>query len=192
MEGIAAIRARVQAIQSQFGTSGAGGVLGGHDASTSAEMPTASTDSFAAALASAQSVDPSVPTSSGKLNKAGVDPTTWARDFLTKAGLPITSENVRAVEAWQQAEGTAATFNPLATTQGGYAGSTNFNSVGVKNFVSYQDGIDANAKVLNNGLYPNIIAALKKGDSALDVALAIKDSPWGSGALVEKIIRGQS
>ncbi|HVJ96503.1 MAG TPA: hypothetical protein VNC41_06705, partial [Acidimicrobiia bacterium] len=61
-----------------------------------------------------------------------------------------------------------------------------------KNFVSYQDGIDANAKVLNNGLYPNIIAAFKKGDSALDVALAIKNSPWGSGALVEKIIRGQS
>lgn len=194
MEGIAAIRARVQAIQSQFGMNGAGGVLGGHDASTSSEAPTASTstDNFAAALANAQGVDPSVPTSSGKLNKAGVDPTTWARDFLTKAGLPITAENVRAVEAWQQAEGTAAKFNPLATTQGGYAGSTNFNSVGVKNFVSYQDGIDANAKVLNNGLYPNIIAAFKKGDSSLDVALAIKNSPWGSGALVEKIVRGQS
>lgn len=192
MEGIAAIRARVQAIQSQFGMGGAGGVLGNHDASTSAETPAATPDNFAAALATAQGIDPSVPTSSGTLNKAGVDPTTWARDFLTKAGLPITAENVRAVEAWQQAEGTAAKFNPLATTQGGFAGSTNFNSVGVKNFVSYQDGIEANVKVLNNGLYPNIIAALKKGDSALDVALAIKNSPWGSGALVEKIIRDQS
>jgi len=46
--------------------------------------------------------------------------------------------------------------------------------------------------VLNNWLYPNIIAAFKKGDSALDVALAIKNSPWGSGALVEKIVRGQN
>ena len=192
MDGIAAIRARVQQIQSQFGMGRAGGVLGQHEPSTTDPTAASTQDNFAAALANAQGVtDPSITTSSGTLNKAGVDPKKWANDFLTKIGMPVTAENMRAVEAWQQAEGTAAKFNPLATTQGGYAGSTNFNSVGVKNFVSYQDGIDANAKVIQNGLYPNILAALRKGNSALDVAIAIKNSPWGSGALVEKIVRGQ-
>src|SRR5207342_507768 len=116
----------------------------------------ATNTSFATALSQAQgtpATSAAVPTSSGTLNRAGVDSVQWARDFLTKVGMPITSENVRAVSAWEQAEGTKASFNPLATTQSGFAGETRFNSVGVKNYVSYQDGIDANVKVINNGLY---------------------------------------
>ena len=71
---------------------------------------------------------------------------------------------MQAITAWEQAEGTKAAFNPLATTQGGFAGETQFNSVGVKNYASYQDGIDANVKVINNGLYGNILAALQQGN----------------------------
>ena len=63
------------------------------------------------------------------------------------------SSNVQAITAWEQAEGTKAAFNPLATTQGGFTGETQFNSVGVKNYTSYQDGLDANVKVITNGLY---------------------------------------
>ena len=88
----------------------------------------------------------------------------WAKDFLTRLGAPITAPNVQAITAWEQAEGTKAAFNPLATTQSGFAGETQFNSVGVKNYVSYQDGLDANVKVINNGLYPNILAALQQGN----------------------------
>ena len=75
--------------------------------------------------------------------------------------MPITSENVRAIAAWEQAEGTKASFNPLATTQSGFAGETKFNSVGVKNYATYQDGIDANAHALLNGRYTNILDALR-------------------------------
>ena len=208
MDGIAAVQARIQQIESQFGGQAAGGVLGASDPSTSGGGATSGTDqsgsagSFAAALSQAQgtsatpapaaAADPNVPTSSGKLNRAGVDSVKWARDFLTALGKPITAENVKAVTAWEQAEGTKASFNPLATTQGGFAGETQFNSVGVKNYANYQDGIAANVHALTNGRYTNILAALSAGNSAVAVAQAIKNSPWGTGGLVLKVLGAQA
>ena len=180
----------------------AGGVLGTSDSGTT-PMGTAATDntsSFAAALAQAQgtsatapatAADPNVPTSSGQLNRAGVDSVGWARDFLTKLNMPITSENVRAISAWEQAEGTKASFNPLATTQGGFAGETRFNSVGVKNYATYQDGINANAHALMNGRYQNVLDALRAGNSATAVAQAISDSPWGTHGGVLRVLQSQ-
>jgi len=199
MDGIAAVQARIQQIMSQFGNVSAGGVLGTSDSGTT-PMGTAANDrtsSFAAALAQAQGApaatasDGSVPTSSGKLNRAGVDSIGWARDFLTKVNMPITSENVRAISAWEQAEGTKASFNPLATTQGGFAGETRFNSVGVKNYATYQDGINANAHALMNGRYTNILDALRAGNSATAVAQAIANSPWGTHGGVLRVLASQ-
>jgi len=203
MDGIAAVQARIQQIESQFGLpSAAGGVLG-TDPAASSDPTAAGTDSsagtgsFAAALSQAQGTpasaasDTSVPTSSGKLNRAGVDSVQWARDFLTELGKPITAENVKAITAWEQAEGTAASFNPLATTQSGFAGETRFNSVGVKNYATYQNGLDANVHALTNGRYANILAALSAGNSATAVAQAIANSPWGTGGLVLKVLNAQ-
>jgi hypothetical protein len=183
MDGIAGVQARIQDIISQFE---------GPPAQTAAP----STTDFATALAQAHAssstgANASVPAASGTLNRAGVDSTQWAKDFLTKLGAPITGPNVQAITAWEQAEGTKAAFNPLATTQGGYAGETQFNSVGVKNYTSYQDGIDANVKVITNGLYPNIIAALQQGTDAMAVAKAIAASPWGTGTGVERVLSSQ-
>jgi hypothetical protein len=200
MDGIGAVEARIQQIQGMLGalgSGGAGGTLGSNASSASTDATSAtSATTFADALNQAQGTtaasDPSVPTSSGTTNRAGVDPVGWARDFLTKIGMPITSENVRAMTAWEQAEGTSAQFNPLATCQGGYAGETNFNSVGVKNYASYQDGINANASGIQNGRYGNILSALKAGNNAMAVAQAIANSPWGTGTLVEKILQSQS
>ncbi len=201
MDGIAAVEARIREIRSQFGLPVAGGVLGASDpnsaAAKTAADTTSGTGSFASALAQAQgttgatATDPSLPTTSGKLNRAGVDSVGWARDFLTTLGMPITSENVRAVSAWEQAEGTKASFNPLATTQSGFTGETRFNSVGVKNYATYQDGIDANVHALTNGRYANILAALRAGDNATAVAQAIKDSPWGTGGGVLRVLASQ-
>jgi hypothetical protein len=187
MEGIAGVQARIDAIVGRFRAAPATGVLGGAPAGA---------DDFAATLARAQTVAtagtsaaPAAAPAGSALNKAGVEPTRWAHDFLERLGMPVTSENVRAVVAWQRAEGTAARFNPLATTQGGFAGATKFNSVGVKNYATYDDGIAANIKAITNGRYENVLAALRHGDSAIAVARAIKDSPWGSGDLVLKILR---
>jgi len=198
MDGIAAVQARIQEIRNQFHLPTAGGVLGASDPNSAAASNTsAGTSSFAAALSQAQggtgvaATDPSVPTTSGSLNRAGVDSVGWARDFLSKLGMPITSENVKAVTAWEQAEGTKASFNPLATTQSGFSGETRFNSVGVKNYARYQDGIDANVHALTNGRYANILAALQAGNDATAVAQAIKDSPWGTGGGVLRVLASQ-
>jgi len=187
MDGIAGIQARIDQIVGRFSGPGvAGGVLGAGETNDVAD--------FAATLARAETAqggtgDYEAP-AGGTLNKAGVDPVQWGKDFLSKLGMPLTSENVRAMSAWQQAEGTGADFNPLATIQGGFAGATNFNSVGVKNYANYDDGLAANIKAITNGRYENILAALRRGTSAMDVADAIAASPWGSGELVRRILRG--
>jgi hypothetical protein len=189
MDGIGSVQARIQQILGQFGTRPAGGVLGKPPSASGDVSASGSTDfATALALAESQPTGATMPVSTGELSPSGVDPVRWAKDFLTKLGMPITSENMRLMVAWQKAEGTKARFNPLATTQGGFAGSTQFNSVGVKNFATYQDGIDANVKVITNGLYENVLAALRRGTSAEEVAQAIAASPWGTGHLVSKVL----
>jgi hypothetical protein len=190
--GIADIEARIQQITNQFGAQAGGGILG-----TPPPDPTSSTDgsqnvSFANALAAAQNTsNATMPTSTGT-NRAGVGSVQWARDFLSRLGMPETADNVRAITAWEQAEGTAAHFNPLATTQSGFAGETGFNSVGVKNYASYEDGLSANVKAITNGLYGNILAALRAGNNAMAVGQAIADSPWGTHGGVVRVLQSQS
>lgn len=182
-DGIAGVQARINEIISRFQTPPvATGTLGGAE--------TAEVSSFAAQLAEATAAESAASTApSGTLNAAGVDPAQWSRDFLERLGMPVTSENMRVMNAWQQAEGTRARFNPLATTQN-WNGATQFNSVGVKNFATYEDGLAANLKVINNGRYGNILDALRAGTSAEAVARAIAASPWGTGELVLRILQG--
>lgn len=114
---------------------------------------------------------------------AGHSPDQWALDFLARAGFPATPANVQAVVSWEYAESGAGggMFNPLNTTQGGYPGETDFNSVGVKNYARYEDGIAANAKVIRNGLYVGPVTNFTLGDNARMTCDAITRSPWGTG-----------
>lgn len=107
---------------------------------------------------------------------------------MSKLGIDATSENIRAMNAWAQAEGTRAQFNPLATTQGA-AGATRFNSVGVRNYASYADGVEATVKTLTNGRYGNVLEALRAGNSAEAVGRAVADSPWGTHEGVLRVLR---
>lgn len=113
----------------------------------------------------------------------GGSPDRWALDFLAKAGFPATPANVQVVVSWEYAESGAGggMWNPLNTTQGGYAGESDFNSVGVKNYAQRQDGIAANARVIHNGYYPQVVAHFFAGDDARATADAITASPWGTG-----------
>lgn len=113
----------------------------------------------------------------------GHSPDQWALDFLAAAQFPPTPENVRAVVSWEYAESGAGggLFNPLNTTQGGYPGETNYNSVGVKNYRQYEDGIAANAKVIHNGYYTDAVANFRIGEDARRTCDAITRSPWGTG-----------
>ncbi len=106
----------------------------------------------------------------------------WASSFLHALGASTGRENMIAVVAWEAAEGTEATWNPLATTKD-MPGATQYNSHGVRNYRSMEQGIEASKLTLElpNRGYEPIIARLRKGTDAMDTAEAIRDSLWCSG-----------
>lgn len=120
----------------------------------------------------------------------GTDPN-YARTILqglAPQGVKVTPQNLRAVTAWQGAEGGTATNNPLNTTQP-ESGTSNYNSVGVKNYGTWKQGLQATLTTLKNGNYPQVLDALKQGNNAGAVADAVGHSPWGtSGALMSQIL----
>ncbi len=114
---------------------------------------------------------------------------TWAQAFLKSLGMPITADNVAAIVAWEMAEGghwyNTAYFNPLNTTQS-MPGATVFNSVGVKAYTSWMQGLKASVITLRNGYYGAILEALSRGNDAQAVANAVAASPWGTGSFTPK------
>jgi peptidoglycan hydrolase CwlO-like protein len=121
------------------------------------------------------------------LMKAGgkITQVTWAQAFLKSLGVPLTADNVAAVVAWEMAEGghwyNTAHYNPLNTTQS-MPGATVFNSVGVKAYTSWVQGLKASVITIHNGLYGGILDALRRGNDAQAVAGAVAASPWGTGS----------
>lgn len=114
----------------------------------------------------------------------------WQAQILRSVGAPVTPQNLLFVNDWAKAEGGGATNNPFNTTQPA-AGASSYNSVGVRNYRTPQQGIQATVQTLENGRYGNILSALRQGTSAKDEAAALADSPWGTGSLVLKMLGGQ-
>jgi hypothetical protein len=108
----------------------------------------------------------------------------WALAFLRAAGLPTCEENVVLVVAWETQEGTDAAWNPLATTLS-VPGATAFNGVGVRDYASLEQGIEATRLTLVNGAvvygYAGILSALAACAPAETTALAVNASSWCAG-----------
>ena len=111
----------------------------------------------------------------------------WQALVLKGIGAPVTPQNLMYVNTWARAEGGSASNNPFNTTQLA-PGATSYNSVGVRNYTSPQQGIQATVQTLLNGRYGNIISALRQGTSAKAAAEALANSPWGTGSLVLKAL----
>ena len=111
----------------------------------------------------------------------------WQALVLKGIGAPVTPQNLMYVNTWARAEGGSASNNPFNTTQLA-PGATSYNSVGVRNYASPQQGIQATVQTLLNGRYGNIISALRQGTSAKAAAEALANSPWGTGSLVLKAL----
>jgi hypothetical protein len=95
-------------------------------------------------------------------------------------GIPETDQNICIGIAWAADEGSRAENNPLDTTEAG-PDATDFNTVGVKNYPSWTEGIDETVATLKNGDYDNLIATLKNPDAnAMEKINALNSSPWGS------------
>ena len=110
--------------------------------------------------------------------------------ILRGVGAPVTPENVRYVNAWAQAEGGNASNNPFNTTQTA-PGASSYNSVGVRNYTSPQQGIAATIQTLKNGHYQVLLNALRQGNSAVADAQAEAQTPWGTGSLILKVLGGK-
>lgn len=115
----------------------------------------------------------------------------WQARLLQGLGAPVTSENVRFLNAWAQAEGGSAENNPFNTTEPGHGSIGSYNSVGVQRYSTPQGGIQATIDTLQNGRYGGILSALKQGTSAMADAQAEAATPWGTGSLIEKVLGGR-
>jgi hypothetical protein len=108
-----------------------------------------------------------------------------------------TEKTILWLIAWTHAETTSppgAEYNLLNTTEPNTPGVvSDFNSVGVKNYDTFAHGIQANAKVLNNGFYPTLYTFLKTNSNGL---YTVNDdinhqlSTWGTGPVQASIISG--
>lgn len=115
--------------------------------------------------------------------------TNYGRQLLEMMGAKATPEKMRFFDAWARAEGTRAAFNPFATTRRGYAGETDFNSVGVKNYADVRTGLQATYDTLLNGYYDPIVALLKSDTAtAAQLGKAVANSPWGTGTGVLRVL----
>lgn len=106
----------------------------------------------------------------------------WAESFLPSLGAPVTRNNLVLVVAWETAEYTQATWNPLATTMP-MPGATVYNSHGVRNYLSKEQGIEATIKTLRrpgHG-YEKIVANLLASSESMTTARAVRDSDWCAG-----------
>ncbi len=106
----------------------------------------------------------------------------WYRDILAGIGAPDTPKNELFLNVWQTYEQSGAQNNPLDTTEQ-WPGSTDFNSAGVQNYPSKSAGASATATTLENGLYPDVLAALHTGDPFTyhdRQAVAAQVTTWGT------------
>jgi hypothetical protein len=108
----------------------------------------------------------------------------WAGLFLQQIGAPTCSDNLTIVVTWESQESTAAAFNPLATTVPA-DGAVTFNTAGVKNYTSLDQGLQATADTLRLGsptyLYGPVLQDLEACAPASTTAVAINASSWCRG-----------
>ena len=124
------------------------------------------------------------------------DKTTSDDDFyksiLKCLGAKPTKSNMLFMYAWRQAEGGGAKNNPFNTTQK-MEGATNYNKIGVKNYRTPEDGIQATCKTLTNGRnkygYDKIIDGLKNDVGLSKLSDAVVSSKWGTKDLLTRITK---
>lgn len=92
------------------------------------------------------------------------------------------SNSVIMLRKWQSFEGGNAEWNPLNTTEN-WPGAWLYNSSGVKNYRTQEDGINATAATLRNGHYPSIVWALENNvpvDSWSKAPIPAEVDTWGT------------
>lgn len=109
-------------------------------------------------------------------------PYLWRFRLLTKLRARQTRSNYRLLHVWRECEGGTAAYNPLNTTEP-WPGATDYNSVGVKNYPSGSDGIQATYLTLVNGHYNGIVGGLRGRVAAKTIVekYGSEFDTWGTG-----------
>lgn len=113
-------------------------------------------------------------------------PVAWKFRLLRAIHASGYRANRKLLRAWARAEGGTARYNPLNTTEP-WPGSTDYNSVGVKNYPSGAAGIAATAATLVNGHYNGIVADLRRRKDHKTARQIVTDNAaefdtWGTGS----------
>jgi hypothetical protein len=105
----------------------------------------------------------------------------WGDAFLQGLAAPITKRNRIVMLAWIASEGGDARWNALNTTQE-EPGSTDYNSIGVKNYTSYGQGLTAAiATIRQPGKgYEAILFRLRRNRHSWWTLRAVYASRWGT------------
>ncbi len=117
----------------------------------------------------------------------------WQLDILRALGAPTTANNVANLNRWNACEGNKAggsglpINNPFNTTLP-YNGAPGVNSVNVRHYLSYADGIAATVKTITGTkAFAPILAALMNDAPTSVFAAAVGNSGWGtSGGCIAK------
>lgn len=118
---------------------------------------------------------------------------TWAASVLDALGIAPNTTNVAALQMWAKSEGnlTGRGYNWLNTTLT-EPGATSINSVGVKNYQNFTQGVQATAAALKLPAYSGVVRALATPGGSQPTATskklnritlakiysAINSSPW--------------
>jgi hypothetical protein len=116
-----------------------------------------------------------------------VTPSVFAKAFLLKVGLPLSSNNVTAMTAWEALEGghwapgTPVSFNPLNTTYD-EPGEVGRFGVGIREYSSWAEGLDATVKTITAHAhgYPVILEHLAASSAPSLTLAAVDASDWGT------------
>lgn len=114
----------------------------------------------------------------------GYSQKTWAQALLRALGMPVTSNNIGNIMAWETQEGgnwnNSAKYNPLNTTQTAPGSYNPGFSAGVQAYTSWAEGLQATVQTLTNGSYSGILAVLRRSGSLSEFKAAVNSSPWGT------------
>lgn len=114
----------------------------------------------------------------------------YAIGLLAFCGWEVSYEKRLGIVSWGVSEDSNAAWNILDSTEPA-AGATPYNTIRlpdgevihVWNYPNEQVAFEAVHATLMNGHYPNVVRVLSDpaGGSALDLAAAVGNSPWGTG-----------
>jgi hypothetical protein len=114
----------------------------------------------------------------------------FAKEVMKRLGITPTLHTRRAWQAELQAEGGSAKNNPTNTTLS-MPGSTNYNLVGVKNYISGLQGVEATVKTLKgegHG-YGKVLKLMRQNAPASAIVNAWGESDWGTDlGLVTRVL----